>query len=167
MRLPRGFSDELRGQADIVRIVSDYVSLKKRGANYLACCPFHHEKTPSFNVNPTRQIFKCFGCNKGGDVFSFVEKIENITFPEAVRALAQKLGVALPRASFSSGQEAREARLRTGLLDIHERAVPPSLDVITATAPVRAVIELNGGTAARLGIGPGDRVIYPIFGNAS
>ncbi len=62
MRVLRGFSDELRAQADIVRIVSDYVSLKKRGANYLACCPFHHEKTPSFNVNPARQIFKCFGC---------------------------------------------------------------------------------------------------------
>ncbi len=62
MRVPRGFSDELRAQADIVRVISDYVSLKKRGANYLACCPFHHEKTPSFNVNPARQIFKCFGC---------------------------------------------------------------------------------------------------------
>src|SRR5947209_1760853 len=108
MRFPRGFSDELRGQADIVRVVSDYVSLKKRGANYLACCPFHQEKTPSFNVNPARQVFKCFGCNKGGDVFSFVMEIEGCSFPEAVKTIAEKVGVPLPAVEDSRGMEERD-----------------------------------------------------------
>ena len=110
MRFPRGFSDELRGQADIVRVVSDYVSLKKRGANYLACCPFHQEKTPSFNVNPARQIFRCFGCNRGGDVFTFVMEIEGCSFPEAVKTIAEKCGVPLPAMEDSRGMEERDQR---------------------------------------------------------
>ncbi|MBK6799029.1 MAG: hypothetical protein IPG76_20150 [Acidobacteria bacterium] len=65
MRIPRGFSDELRNQADILRVVGDYVSLKKKGNNYWACCPFHQEKSPSFSINPAKQLFKCFGCGKG------------------------------------------------------------------------------------------------------
>src|SRR4029450_8065971 len=108
MRLPRGFSDELRGQADIVRVISDYVSLKKRGTNFQACCPFHHEKTPSFNVNPGRQIFKCFGCGKGGDVYKFVMEIEGCSFPEAVKTVAEKSGVPLPAAEESRGMEERD-----------------------------------------------------------
>ena len=117
------FAQTLKQQADIVRIVGDYVSLKKSGAqNYSGLCPFHKEKTPSFSVHATRQFFHCFGCGASGDVFSFVQKIENITFPEAVRAVAQKLGVALPKAVFSTEAEARDARLRTTLLEIHERA---------------------------------------------
>src|SRR5271170_7233322 len=117
------FKETLKQQADIVRIVGDYVKLKKAGAqNYSGLCPFHSEKTPSFSVHATRQFFHCFGCGVSGDVFSFVQKIENVTFPEAVRAVAQKLGIALPKASFSSPAEAQEARLRTVLLEIHERA---------------------------------------------
>lgn len=123
MALPDSFAQNLKQQADIVRIVGEYVVLKKAGAqNYIGLCPFHKEKTASFSVHATKQFYHCFGCGASGDVFSFVEKIENVTFPEAVREVAQKLGVALPRATFSSGQEAREARLRTGLLEIHERA---------------------------------------------
>jgi DNA primase len=117
------FKDALKQQADIVRVVGDYVKLKKAGAqNYSGLCPFHNEKTPSFSVHATRQFFHCFGCGVSGDVFSFVQKIENITFPEAVRLIAQKLGVAMPKVEFSSPQEAREARLRMALLDVHERA---------------------------------------------
>jgi DNA primase len=117
------FKETVKQQADIVRIVGDYVKLKKAGAqNYSGLCPFHNEKTPSFSVHATRQFYHCFGCGVSGDVFSFVQKIENITFPEAVRAVAQKLGIALPKASYSSPAEAKEARLRTMLLDIHERA---------------------------------------------
>ncbi len=108
MLWPRSFTDELRSQADIVRIVSDYVTLKKRGANYTACCPFHQEKTPSFNVNSTRQIFKCFGCGKAGDVFRFVMEIENTSFPEAIKAIAEKCGVPLPAMVESRESEARE-----------------------------------------------------------
>jgi DNA primase len=96
MRIPRGFADEVQNQADILRIVSDYVSLKKRGANYIACCPFHSEKTPSFNVHPGKGIFKCFGCSAGGNVFSFIERIENCSFPEAVRIVAEKSGIPIP-----------------------------------------------------------------------
>jgi len=117
------FKETVKLQADIVRIVGDYVKLKKAGAqNYSGLCPFHNEKTPSFSVHATRQFYHCFGCGVSGDVFSFVQKVENITFPEAVRAVAQKLGIALPKATFSSPAEAREAGLRTVLLDVHERA---------------------------------------------
>jgi DNA primase len=117
------FAQSLKLQADIVRIVGDYVSLKKAGAqNYSGLCPFHKEKSPSFSVHATRQFYHCFGCGVSGDVFSFVQKIESITFPEAIRAVAQKMGVALPKQTFSTEAEAKDARLRTVLLEIHERA---------------------------------------------
>jgi DNA primase len=117
------FKEIVKQQADIVRVVGDYVKLKKAGAqNYSGLCPFHDEKTPSFSVHATRQFYHCFGCGVSGDVFSFVQKIENVTFPEAVRAVAQKLGIALPKLSFSSPAEAQEAKLRTVLLQIHESA---------------------------------------------
>ncbi len=123
MALANDFAQSLKLQADIVRIVGDYVSLKKAGAqNYSGLCPFHKEKTPSFSVHATRQFYHCFGCGVSGDVFTFVQKIENITFPEAIRAVAQKMGVSLPKQTFSSEAEAKDARLRTVLLEIHERA---------------------------------------------
>jgi DNA primase len=117
------FKETLKQQADIVRIVGEYVKLRKAGAqNYSGLCPFHSEKTPSFSVHATRQFYHCFGCGASGDVFSFVQKVENITFPEAVRLIAQKLGVPMPKVAFSSPQEARDANLRMALLDVHERA---------------------------------------------
>ena len=123
MANPGDFAYTVKQQADIVRIVGDYVRLKKAGAqNFSGLCPFHGEKTPSFSVHATRQFFHCFGCGLSGDVFSFVQKIENITFPEAVRLVAQKLGIPLPKAAFANPGEAKEARLRGELLDIHERA---------------------------------------------
>src|SRR5438552_47332 len=123
MNLSADFAQNLKLQADIVRVVGEYVSLRKSGAqNYSGLCPFHKEKTPSFSVHATKQFYYCFGCGEKGDVYSFVQKIENITFPEAVRAVAQKIGVALPKTTFSSEAEAKDARLRTALLEIHERA---------------------------------------------
>ncbi len=123
MANPGDFAYTVKQQADIVRIVGDYVKLKKAGAqNFSGLCPFHGEKTASFSVHATRQFYHCFGCGASGDVFSFVQKIENITFPEAVRLVAQKLGIPLPKASFSTPGEAKEARLRAQLLDVHERA---------------------------------------------
>jgi len=123
MSNPGDFAYTVKQQADIVRIVGDYVKLRKAGAqNYSGLCPFHGEKTPSFSVHATRQFFHCFGCGVSGDVFTFVQKIENITFPEAVRAVAQKLGIAIPQISFNTPAEAKEAKLRTVLLEIHERA---------------------------------------------
>ena len=117
------FKETLKQQADIVRIVGDYVKLKKAGAqNFSGLCPFHAEKTPSFSVHATRQFYHCFGCGESGDVFAFVQKVENITFPEAVRLIAQKLGVPMPKVSFSSPAEARDAQVRMALLDVHVRA---------------------------------------------
>jgi len=123
MANPGDFAYTVKQHADIVRIVGDYVKLKRAGAqNWSGLCPFHGEKTASFSVHATRQFYHCFGCGISGDVFSFVQKIENITFPEAVRFVAQKLGMALPKASYSNPAEAKEARLRTQLLEVHERA---------------------------------------------
>ncbi len=117
------FKETVKQQADIVRIIGDYIKLKKAGAqNYAGLCPFHGEKTPSFSVHATRQFYHCFGCGVSGDVFSFVQKIENITFPEAVRLVAQKLGIPLPKATYSTPAEARDAKLRGHLLDVQERA---------------------------------------------
>jgi DNA primase len=124
MANPGDFAYNLKQQADIVRIIGDYVRLKKAGAqNFTGLCPFHKEKTPSFSVHATRQYYYCFGCHEKGDVFTFVQKVENISFPEAVRLVAQKLGVPMPKATYSSEGEAREARLRGQLLEIHERGV--------------------------------------------
>jgi DNA primase len=117
------FKETLKQQADIVRIVGEYVKLKKAGGpNFSGLCPFHKEKTPSFTVQATQQFYYCFGCHESGDVFKFLQKIENITFPEAVRLIAQKLGVPMPKVAFSSPAEARDAHVRMALLDVHERA---------------------------------------------
>jgi DNA primase len=153
------FKDALKQQADIVRIVGDYVKLKKAGAqNFSGLCPFHNEKTPSFSVHATRQFFHCFGCGVSGDVFSFVQKVENITFPEAVRLIAQKLGVPMPKVEFSSPQEAREAKLRMALLDVHDRACAFFQDYLKRPegASARAYLAgrgLDDETIARFRIG--------------
>src|SRR3974390_2008221 len=123
MANPGDFAYTIKQQADIVRIIGDYIKLKKAGAqNYSGLCPFHGEKTASFSVHAARQFYHCFGCGVSGDVFSFVQKIENITFPEAVRLIADKLGVPMPKVQYASPEEARQAKHRGGLLDIHERA---------------------------------------------
>jgi DNA primase len=123
MPIAEDFKETVKQQADIVRVVGEYIKLRKAGAqNYAGLCPFHGEKTPSFSVHATRQFYHCFGCGVSGDVFSFVMKIENISFPEALRLVAQKLGMALPKAVYSSPGEAREARMRGQLLDVQERA---------------------------------------------
>lgn len=96
MRFPQSFIDDLRRQADIVRVIQDYVTLKKKGASWMACCPFHQEKTPSFSVSPAKEIFYCFGCQKGGSVFNFVMEMERVSFPEAVKIVAEKTNVPLP-----------------------------------------------------------------------
>jgi DNA primase len=107
MRYPQTFIDDLKRQADIVRVIQDYVQLKKKGANWMACCPFHKEKTPSFSVSPAKEIFYCFGCHKGGSVFNFVMEIERVGFPEAIRIVADKIGMPLPKMIDDSRFEAR------------------------------------------------------------
>ncbi|HWY54734.1 MAG TPA: DNA primase [Terriglobales bacterium] len=139
------FKEIVKQQADIVRVVGGYIKLKKAGAqNYSGLCPFHDEKTPSFSVHATRQFYHCFGCGVSGDVFSFVQKIENVTFPEAVRAVAQKLGIALPKFSYSSPAEADEAKLRTVLLEVHERAVAFFQECLRRPEGARAREYLSG-----------------------
>jgi DNA primase len=124
MANPGDFAYTVKQQADIVRIIGDYIKLKKAGAqNYAGLCPFHQEKTPSFSVHSTRQYYYCFGCHEKGDVFNFVQKVENISFPEAVRLVAQKLGIALPKTVYATEGEAKQARLRGQLIDVQERAV--------------------------------------------
>jgi DNA primase len=116
------FSQTVKQQADIVRIVGEYVKLRKSGANWSALCPFHKEKSGSFYLYPGTASYYCFGCHEHGDVFTFVMKMETLSFPEAVRAVATKVGIALPKREFNSPEEAREAGLRRQLIDVHEAA---------------------------------------------
>ena len=117
------FAQSVKQQVDIVKVIEGYIRLRKAGAqNYSGLCPFHKEKSPSFSVHAVRQFYHCFGCGVSGDVFSFVGKIENVGFPEAVRIVAGKCGIPLPKREFSSPEEAAEARQRAKLLDLHEIA---------------------------------------------
>lgn len=117
------FAQSVKQQADIVKVIGDYVRLKKTGAqNYTGLCPFHKEKSGSFSVHATRQFYHCFGCGVSGDVFDFVREIEKVGFPDAVKIVAQKCGIPLPKREFNSPEEARESRQRGKLLELHERA---------------------------------------------
>src|SRR2546423_6392090 len=127
MRFPQTFIDDLKRQADIVRIVQDYVTLKKTGANWVACCPFHKETKPSFSVNPSKEIFYCFGCQKGGSVFNFVMEIERATFPEAIKIVAEKAGVPLPKMVDDGRFEARQ-RESDQVIELNQRALASSQD---------------------------------------
>jgi DNA primase len=117
------FAQTVKQQADIVKVIEGYIRLRKAGAqNYSGLCPFHKEKSPSFSVHAVRQFYHCFGCQASGDVFSFVVKIENVPFPEAVRIVAQKCGIPLPKREFSSPEEAAQGRQRAKLLELNEAA---------------------------------------------
>jgi DNA primase len=161
MRIPRGFADEVRQQVDIVRIISDYVTLKKRGANYLALCPFHQEKTPSFNVHPGKQIFKCFGCGVGGSVFEFIMRMEGCEFPEAVRIVAEKSGIPIPRVEErpeSREAEKKEQQWRHDLLQINRWAQEFFAQQLNSSEGRRALEYLHARgvrpeTVRQLGIG--------------
>lgn len=162
MKIPRGFSEELRNQADILKIVGDYVSLKKKGNNYWACCPFHNEKTPSFSVNPSKGLFKCFGCGKGGDAITFVMEIEGAPFPEAVKTVAEKCGIAVPVVADDQRDYEERDRQRADLLQLNAWATEFFEQNLTETAEGRrglAYLEGRGITEAtqkqfRLGYAP-------------
>ncbi|WP_036606243.1 DNA primase [Oribacterium sp. P6A1] len=121
MFYPEETVQELRSRADIVDVIGQYVNLKKKGANYFGLCPFHGEKTASFSVNPRMQIFHCFGCGKGGDVIKFTMEYENLTFPEAVKKIADDVGYKLPEIEQSAEQK-KDTDLRIKLLDINKKA---------------------------------------------
>src|ERR1700720_2245718 len=113
------FAERVKQQADIVRVVGEYVRLKKSGQNFTGLCPFHSEKTPSFAVHPVKQIYHCFGCGAGGDVFKFVMEMEKSPFPEAIRTVAEKCGIAIPKPRERSPEERRENQQRSALVEMH------------------------------------------------
>ena len=113
--------EEVRSRSDIVSVIGRYVRLKRAGSGYTGLCPFHNEKTPSFHVNPARQMYKCFGCGVGGNVLTFVMEYENLTFPEAMEMLAQEAGIELPKQEMTAQQKQQES-LRQTLLEINKKA---------------------------------------------
>jgi len=116
------FAERVKQQADIVRVIGEYVRLKKTGQNFTGLCPFHQEKTPSFAVHPVKQIYHCFGCGAGGDVFKFVMELEKSTFPEAIRTVAEKCGIAIPKPRERSPEERLENQQRSALVEMHRES---------------------------------------------
>jgi len=166
--------DQVRAAADIVKIVGDYVKLRKAGANFVGLCPFHQEKTPSFAVHPVKQIFHCFGCGKGGDVFKFVMEMDNLPFPEALRRIAEKVGVHLEE---RAGDETYDAntKLRASLMKLHDIAAKFFASQLGATAEgrmARGYLSDRGMSDEvvgrfRIGYAPGDgQALVRQFGGA-
>ena len=120
-RIPEEKIQEIKDRIDIVEVVSNYLPLKRSGVNNQGLCPFHQEKTPSFNVNSARQIFHCFGCGAGGNVFSFLMRMEGLSFPDAVKRLGEKAGVEVEEEEVSPG-EIRRRESRERLARINEVA---------------------------------------------
>jgi len=153
------FAEQVKQQADIVRVVGEYVQLKKAGQNFRGLCPFHSEKTPSFNVHPTRQIYHCFGCGKGGDVFNFVMEMEKCEFPEAIRIVAEKCGIPVPRKKERSPEERKGNQQRGALVEMHREAQAFFVKQLEGTLEgkaARAYLEdrgLDKDAIARFGIG--------------
>ena len=110
MYYPDELVEEVRMKNDIVDVVSGYVKIQKKGSSYFGLCPFHNEKSPSFSVSPGKQMYYCFGCGAGGNVFSFVMQYENFTFPEAVKMLAERAGVNLPEVEYTEEMRRKEDR---------------------------------------------------------
>jgi len=154
---PQQFIDDLKHQADIVVVVQDYVSLKKAGANYKGLCPFHGEKTPSFQVNRDKGFFYCYGCQVGGDVIKFVELHEKVGFADAVKMLAQRFGIAVPELEATDEQRANAAE-REGLLKVHEAAAAYFRQQLASNAGARirkqiADRGISQATSDALGLG--------------
>jgi DNA primase len=153
------FADRVKQQADIVRVIGDYVRLKKTGQNFTGLCPFHSEKTPSFAVHPVKQIYHCFGCGVGGDVFKFVMEMEKCAFPDAIRVVAEKCGIAMPSPRERSPEERRENQQRSALVEMHREAAAFFTRQLNDTAEGRAArgyLEdrgLDQEATARFGIG--------------
>ena len=121
MRYSDDLIEEIRMRNDIVDVISGYVKLQRKGSSYFGLCPFHNEKSPSFSVSPSKQMYYCFGCGAGGNVFTFLMEYENFTFVEALRMLADRAGVELPQIEYS--KEAKEqADFKATLLEVNNQA---------------------------------------------
>src|SRR5215475_13429490 len=159
MAEPGSIAERVKQQADIVRVVGEYVQLKKAGQNFRGLCPFHSEKSPSFNVHPVKQIYHCFGCGVGGDVFKFVMEMEKVAFPEAIRIVAEKCGIAVPAQKERSPEERKENQVRALLVEIHREAQTyfvKQLETTPEGRAARAYLEdrgLDAETIQRFGIG--------------
>ena len=153
------FADRVKQQADVVRVVGEYVSLRKSGQNFVGLCPFHSEKTPSFAVHPVKQIYHCFGCGAGGDVFKFVMELEKCSFPDAIRMVAEKCGIAVPQPRERSPEERQANQQRTVLVEMHRTAAAFFARQLTETSEgkvARAYLAdrgLDDETIARFGLG--------------
>ena len=152
-------AERVKQQADIVRVVGEYVRLKKTGKDFSGLCPFHQEKTPSFTVSPIKQIFYCFGCGKGGDVYNFVMDMEKCEFPEAVKLVAEKCGISIPRPKERSAEGRKESLERAVLLEMHREAQTFFVKQLEGTLEgkaARAYLEdrgLDKDAMSRFGIG--------------
>jgi DNA primase len=152
-------AERVKQQADIVRVVGEYVRLKKTGKDFSGLCPFHQEKTPSFTVSPIKQIFYCFGCGKGGDIFNFVMEMERCEFPDALRLVAEKCGISIPKPKPSSPAERTQSSVRATLVEMHREAQTFFVNQLQGTAEgklARAYLEdrgLDKMTIDRFGIG--------------
>ncbi|MEA3305588.1 MAG: DNA primase, partial [Candidatus Omnitrophota bacterium] len=158
--IPDNILDQIVDRCDIAEVISDYIPLKRAGRSYKALCPFHHEKTPSFIVNPEKGIFHCFGCGVGGNVYGFIMKYERLEFLEAVRMLAKRSGVTLPEGSLAEGAET--SSLVNGIYKVHEFAIAYFQNTLMAPSGKTAKEYLAGRgvksetiSKFRLGFAPG------------
>jgi DNA primase len=140
---PQSFIDDLRAQVDLVSLIGESVPLRKMGAAWKGLCPFHQERTPSFNVNPDKGIFKCFGCGQGGDVFKFVELQNKVSFPEAVRLIAARVGMPVPDTGGAGAEDRESATERESLIGLHEQAAAFFAAQLDSPAGARARRELD------------------------
>ncbi len=164
MRYPDTIIDEVRSRNDIVSVIGTYVKLKRAGSNYQGLCPFHSEKTPSFSVNPNRQMYKCFGCGKAGNVYTFLMEYENFTFPEALQVLAERSGVTLPKVEYSE-QERRKNDFKVNMLELYKKSATYFYRCLRSSKGRYAMEYLNGRslsaeTMQKFGLGYSDGHLY-------
>ena len=159
--------EEVRSRNDIVDVVGGYVKLQKRGSTYFGLCPFHNEKTGSFSVTPSKQMYYCFGCGAGGNVFTFLMQYENFTFSEALQSLAERVGIDLPQQEMSEAQK-READRRTQLLEINKEAAKYFYRLLRSPRGENAYNyfkkrELSDETMKKFGLGYSDQYSNDLY----
>jgi DNA primase len=167
MYYPEEIVEEIRQKNDIVDVISGYVNLKKQGGNYFGLCPFHNEKSPSFSVSPYKQMYYCFGCHKGGNVFTFICDYENYTYPEAIRFLADRAGVSLPEVEYTEEMR-KKADKKTKLLEINKEAAKYFYSMLRSPRGQRAMDyfikrELSPETMQKFGLGYADQYSNDLY----
>ena len=138
-QIPQTVIDSIRETSDILDVISQFVDLKQRGTNYFGICPFHEEKTASFSVAPSKQIYHCFGCNNGGNVFSFVMEYQKISFPEAVRFVADRYNIEI-----KLGVNGSRTEMHSALYELHEIAIQLYQDTLFSKKGEEALTYLYG-----------------------